>query len=119
MRDLREVGFLIEGPPYDRTIYYQLKKDTKLPQNFPVMEITAMIFAERTGMGLVGTPFGEHLRSAIRRLTQAMSEEMREFLERATEAYVPASPGTQVLWEGPGKCSTTCTKPYRNVACAG
>ena len=89
MRDLREVGFLIAGPPYDRTIYYQLKKDTKLPQNFPVMEITAMIFAERTGMGLVGTPFDEYLRSAIRRLTQAMSEKMREFLERVTEAYVP------------------------------
>ena len=36
------------------------------------MEIAAMIFAEQAGMGLVGTPFGEHLRSAIRRLTQAM-----------------------------------------------
>ena len=48
-----------------------------------------MIFAEQAGMGLVGTPFGEHLRSAIRRLTQAMPPEMRQFLERAAEAYVP------------------------------
>ena len=99
MRDLREVGFWITGPPHDRTIYYRLEKDPKLPLNFPIMEVAAMIFAERTGMGLVGTPFGEHLQSAIHRLTQAMPEEMREFLERATEAYVPHLRGHKKSYE--------------------
>ena len=88
--DLREAKFKLEDKwRADQRIYYQLKKDPKLPLNFSPMELAAMIFAERTGMGLVGTPFGEHLQSAIRRLTQAMPEETREFLERATKAYVP------------------------------
>ena len=71
--DLREAGFILsEKRRTDQRIYYQLQKDTGLPQNFPIMEVAAMIFAERAGMRLMGTPFGEHLRSAIRRLTQAM-----------------------------------------------
>ena len=88
--DLREAKFELEDKrrAYQR-IYYQLKKDPKLPLYFSPLELASMIFAERTGMGLVGTPFGEHLQSAIHRLTQAMPEEMREFIERATEAYVP------------------------------
>ena len=93
LEDLREVGFLMDERRTDQRIYYQLQKDTKLPLNFPIMEVAAMIFAEQAGMGLVGTPFGEHLRSAIRRLTQAMPPEMRQFLERAAEAYVPLARG--------------------------
>ena len=94
LEDLREAGFILhETRRDDQRIYYQLQKDAKLPLNFPIMEIAAMIFAERAGMGLVGTPFGEHLRSAIRRLTQAMPSEMRQFLERAAEAYVPLARG--------------------------
>lgn len=90
LQDLREIGFLLNATRRpDQRIYYQLQKDAELPLNFPIMEIAAMIFAERSGMGLVGTPFGEHLRSAIRRLTQAMPSKMRQFLERAAEAYVP------------------------------
>ena len=89
MWDLRKVGFWIDKWRDGSHIYYQLKKGTKLPLNLPIMEVVAMIFAERTGMGLVGTPFGGYLRSAISRLTQAMPQEMGEFLERATEAYVP------------------------------
>ena len=78
--DLREAGFILnEKRRADQRIYYQLQKDTGLPLNFPIMEIAAMIFAEQAGMGLVGTPFGEYLRSAIRRLTQAMPSEMRQF----------------------------------------
>ena len=100
MWDLREAGFWITGPPDDpTTIYYRLERDTGLPLNFPIMEVAAMIFAERAGMGLVGTPFGEHLQSAIHRLTQAMPEEMREFLERATEAYVPHLRGHKKSYE--------------------
>ena len=61
--DLREAGFILnEKRRADQRIYYQLQKDTELPQNFPIMEVAAMIFAEQAGMGLVGTPFGEHLR---------------------------------------------------------
>ncbi len=93
LEDLRAIGFLMKKLPVDRRIYYQLLKDPELPLNFPIMEITAMIFAEQAGMGLVGTPFGAHLRSAIRRLTQAMPSEMRRFLERAAEAYVPLTRG--------------------------
>ena len=52
-----------------------------------------MIFAERAGLGLAGTPFGEHLRSLVRRITAAMSPEMRRFLERASDAYVPLARG--------------------------
>ena len=90
MWDLREAGFWITGPPDDpTTIYYRLERDTGLPLNFPIMEVAAMIFAERAGMGLVGAPFGEHLQSAHHRLTQAMPPKMQQFLERATEAYVP------------------------------
>ena len=99
MWDLREVGFWIEGPPTDRTIYYQLKKDTGLPLNFPIMEIAAMIFAERAGMGLVGTPFGEHLESVSSRLKDAMPPKMQQFLERATEAYVPHIRGHKKSYE--------------------
>ena len=91
--NLREVGFWIAGPPIDRTIYYQLRGGHNLPLNFPIMEVAAMIFAEQTGMGLVGTPFGEHLQSAICRLTQAMPPKMRQFIERAAEAYVPLARG--------------------------
>ncbi len=91
---LREVGFWIEGLPSDQTIYYQLRKPHKLPMNFSPIEVAAMIFAERTGMGLVGTPFSEYLQSAISRLTQAMPQEMKEFLERATAAGARA----QALW---------------------
>ena len=71
-----------------------------------------MIFAEQAGMGLVGTPFGEHLRSAIRRLTQAMPSEMRQFLERAAEAYVPLARGhkpyedAREILEKPARCHT-------------
>ena len=88
LQDLNEAGFLISERDVDQRKYYKLKKDTGLPLNFPIMEVAAMIFAERAGMGLVGAPFGEHLRSAHHRLTQAMPPEMRQFLERATEAYV-------------------------------
>ncbi len=77
--DLREAGFILdEKRRADQRIYYQLQKDTGRPLNFPIMEVAAMIFAERAGMELVGTPFGEHLRSAVRRLTQAMLPEMRQ-----------------------------------------
>ena len=93
LKDLQEVGFLLDQNPRDQHIYYQLLKETGMPLNFPVMEVAAMIFAERAGLGLVGTPFGEHLRSAVRRLTNAMPEEMRRFLERAAEAYVPLARG--------------------------
>lgn len=90
LQDLREIGFLLNAKRRaDQRIYYQLQKDAALPLNFPIMEVAAMIFAERSGMGLVGTPFGEHLRSAVRRLTQAMTPKMRQFLARAAEAYVP------------------------------
>ncbi len=44
-------------------------------------------------MGLVGTPFGEHLGSAVRRLSQAMPSEMRQFLACAAEVYVPLTHG--------------------------
>ena len=92
--DLREAGFILDQVQReDQHVYYHLQKDTGLPLNFPVMEVAAMIFAERAGMGLVGTPFGEHLRSAVRRLTQAMPAKMRSFLERAAEAYVPLARG--------------------------
>ena len=90
LRDLSEAKFELEDERRaDQRIYYQLKKNPNLPLDFSPEELAAMIFAERASTGLVGTPFDEHLQSAIRRLTQAMSEEMREFLERATEAYVP------------------------------
>ena len=83
LQDLREIGFLLnEKRRTDQRIYYQLQKDAELPLNFPVMEVAAMIFAEQSGMGLVGAPFGEHLRSEIRRLAQAMPSKMRQFLER-------------------------------------
>ena len=92
--DLREAGFILDQVQReDQHVYYHLQKDTGLPLNFPVMEVAAMIFAERAGTGLVGTPFGEHLRSAVRRLTQAMPAKMRSFLERAAEAYVPLARG--------------------------
>ncbi len=91
--DLREAGFLIGEERRDQRVYYKLDKETGLPLNFPVLEVAAMIFAERAGLGLEGTPFGEHLRSAVRRLTGAMSPEMRQFLERAADAYVPLARG--------------------------
>ena len=92
--DLREAGFLLgEERRADQHVYYHLLKETGLPLNFPVLEVAAMIFAERAGLGLEGTPFGEHLRSAVRRLTAAMSPEMRQFLERAADAYVPLARG--------------------------
>ena len=88
-----ELNFILVGERRDNRVYYKLLKETGMPLNVPVMEVAAMIFAERAGMGLVGTPFGEHLRSAVRRLTGAMPEEMRRFLERAAEAYVPLTRG--------------------------
>ncbi len=46
--DLRDAGFILnETQRADQRIYYQLQRDTKLPQNFPIMEIAAMIFAEK------------------------------------------------------------------------
>lgn len=94
LNDLRDAGFILGVERRDdQRVYYRLQKETRLPLNFPVMEIAAMIFAERAGMGLVGTPFGEHLRSAVRKLTDAMPTEMRQFLERAAEAYVPLARG--------------------------
>ncbi len=51
--DLREAGFILdEKRRADPRIYYQLQKDTGRPLNFPIMEVAAMIFAERAGMGL-------------------------------------------------------------------
>ena len=92
--DLREAGFILDQVQReDRHLYYHLQKDTVLPLNFPLMEVAAMIFAERAGLGLSGTPFGEHLRTAVRRLTRPMPTEMRKFLERAAEAYVPLARG--------------------------
>ena len=91
--DLREAGFGIDEERRDQRIYYKLDKVTGLPLNFPVLEVAAMIFVERAGLGLEGTPFGEHLRSVVRRLTGAMSAPMRQFLERAADAYVPLARG--------------------------
>ena len=93
LRDLREAGFILGEKRRNSRVYYQLQKETGMPLNFPVMEVAAMIFAERAGLGLVGTPFGEHLRSAVRRLTEAMPQEGRRFFERAAEAYVPLARG--------------------------
>ena len=90
---LREAGFILSEERRDQRVYYKLDKETGLPLNFPVLEVAAMIFAERAGLGLVGTPFGEHLRSGVRRLTAAMAPEMRQFLERAADAYVPLARG--------------------------
>ena len=93
LNDLRDAGFILSEERRDTRVYYQLQKDPAMPLNFPVMEVAAMIFAERAGMGLAGTPFGDHLRSAVRRLTNAMPEETRRFLERAAQAYVPLARG--------------------------
>lgn len=94
LNDLRDLEFIILAKEHrDKRVYYKLFKETGMPLNVPVMEVAAMIFAERAGLGLVGTPFGEHLRSAVRRLTTTMPEDMRRFLERAAEAYVPLARG--------------------------
>ena len=121
MWDLREAGFWITGPPDDpTTIYYQLEKDTGLPLNFPIMEVAAMIFAERAGMGLIGAPFGEHLQSAHHRLTQAMPPKNAAIpRNEPRRPYVATSPGDTSLMRPPAKCSTICTRPYRNAAYAG
>ena len=37
-------------------IYCQLRNDTGPSLDYPIIEVAAMIFPERTGMGLVGTP---------------------------------------------------------------
>ena len=94
LQNLVDAGFLVypEQPPGQPPVYL-LQKESKMPVNFSPMEVAAMIFAERTGMGLVGTPFGEHLESVSGRLKDAMSPKMRQFLERATEAYVPLTRG--------------------------
>ncbi len=90
---LEAVGFWLERRQDDQRIYYRFARETRLPLNFSVMEAAALIFAERAGLGLEGTPFGEHLRSAVRRLTGAMSPEMRQFFERASDYYVPMARG--------------------------
>ena len=87
LTDLREAGFILEERHTNQSICYQLQKDPKLPMNFSSMEVAAMILAAGAGMGLV--PFGEHLRSAICRLTEAMPPKMGQFLKRAAEAYMP------------------------------
>ena len=99
LRDLDEACFLVNEPRDDQRTYYHLQKDTKLPLNFSSMEVAAMIFAERTGMGLVGTPFGEYLESVSGRLKDAMHPKMQQFLERATEAYVPHLRGYKKSYE--------------------
>ena len=120
LNDLRAAGFILgEERRDDQHVYYQLQKEIRLPLNFPVMEIAAMIFAERSGLGLVGTPFGEHLHSAVRRLTDAMSPEMRQFLERAAEAYVPLDPRPQAVRGGPRAARKTARSHSRNAASAG
>ena len=101
--DLREAGFILGEERRDQRVYYKLDKETGLPLNFPVLEVAAMIFAERAGLGLAGTPFGEHLRSGVRRLTAAMAPEMRQFLERAADAYVPLARGHKPYEEAPAK----------------
>ena len=107
MRDLEEVGFLLDKDRRDdQHLYYQLQRETGIPLNFPVMEVAAMIFAERAGLGLAGTPFGDHLRSAVRRLTNAMPAETRRFLERAAEAYVPLARGHKPYEEARGLLET-------------
>ena len=90
LRTLQDIGFLLceERYPGEPPIY-RLRNESKIPVNFSPMEVAAMIFAERTGMGLVGTPFGEYLESVSSRLKDAMRPKTWEFLERATEAYVP------------------------------
>ena len=90
LQDLVDAGFLLypERHPGQPPVYL-LQKESKMPVNFSPMEVAAMIFAERTGMGLVGTPFGEHLESVSGRLKDAMLPKMQQFLERAMEAYVP------------------------------
>ena len=103
LRDLDEACFLVNEPRDDQRTYYHLQKDTKLPLNFSSMEVAAMIFAERTGMGLVGTPFGEYLESVSGRLKDAMQPKMQQFLERATEAYVPHLRGYKKSYEAARK----------------
>ena len=99
LQDLNEAGFLMSERDVDQRKYYKLQKDTRLPLNFSPMEVAVMIFAERTGMGLVGTPFGEHLESVSSKLKDAMPPKMQQFLERATEAYVPHLRGHKKSYE--------------------
>ena len=88
--DLQEVGFILTSEQReDQQAYWRLEKDPKFPLNIPVLEIAAILFAEKAGFGLTGTPFGEHLHSAVRRFTTRMPLEMRAFLDRAATAYVP------------------------------
>ena len=88
LQDLPEIGFLLnEKRRTDHRIYYQLQKDTELPLNFPSMEVAAMIFAERSGMGLVGTPFGEHLRSAIQ-VHEAGGGNYQTLINEALRQYI-------------------------------
>ena len=90
LTDLRDAGFILRSEQReDQHVYWHLDKDPKFPLNIPVMEIAAILFAEKAGFGLAGTPFGEHLHSAVRRFTNRMPLEMREFLDRAAAAYVP------------------------------
>ena len=100
LQNLVDAGFLVDPEQHPgQPPVYLLQKESKMPVNFSPMEVAAMIFAERTGMGLVGTPFGEHLESVSGRLKDAMRPKMREFLERATEAYVPHLRGHKKPYE--------------------
>jgi predicted DNA-binding transcriptional regulator YafY len=89
--DLGEAGF----PVYSERrggqhVYWYLLQSKELPSiNFPLLEVASLLFLEDMADALEGTPFKDHLHSALRRISLTLPDPMPRFLRRAAHMYTP------------------------------
>ncbi len=90
LNDLKEAGFIVTTRRQeDGSTYHILEKDDLPPIHFPLFEIAALLFMEKTSEALEGTPFRRYLHDLIRRIRTQLPEKQTEFLARASQAYAP------------------------------
>ncbi len=86
LKDLLEVGFIIDDEMRDGKKYFTLKNNLP-PLNFPIDEIIALTFIEGIVSPLEGTPYKEAFQKTLDRIRTTLPEKMQAFLEKAT--YYP------------------------------
>ena len=98
LNDLGEAGFIITSKRQPDGQQYNFLESADLPPiNFPLTDVSALIFIESISDFLEGTPFKKHLQDVIRRIESLISEKQISFLRQAAQAYLPHIRGNKTL----------------------
>ena len=98
LNDLREVGFDIASKRQSDGQHYLFLESPDLPPiNFPIADVSALIFLESISDFLEGTPFKANLHNVVRRIETLFPEKQIEFFRQAARAYTPHIRGHKKL----------------------